>query len=152
MPRVNRREVVLAARSLIPTRFQHQGRCPGNRRQGGIDCAGVIKCTGDIIKEVLEDFIAYPRFQSARYLLPFVEKNLIRADGPAMGRVVLFHMFKNNPLPSHVGILSNKGMIHAFEDVGYVAEHNMSQCIPNRDESWMSRIHSYWDFRGVVAW
>jgi len=152
MPRILRTEVVKAARSLIPTRFQHQGRCPGNRRQGGIDCAGEIVCTGQLIGEILEDFIGYARYSSYKYLLPLVEKNLIIADGPALGRVVLFNMFRKNPLPTHIGILSDKGLIHAYEDVGYVAEHNMSQSIPKRAWMWSDRIHSYWDFKGVVTW
>ena len=116
---VQSREIVKTARTLINTPYHHQGRTPGV----GIDCIGVVITVGHQLNLFDYDYSNYTREADGK-LLTLVEKHCVKLPKLTEGAIAVF---KLSAIPHHVGIISkfrgNWGLIHAYQNVGRVREH-----------------------------
>lgn len=137
-----RKQVIEEARSYLGVRFCHQGR---SRR--GVDCAGLLFCVFDRVVGLKYNYGPYPNhLKSAmifRKMKEFGDRIDKRSAGP--GDVVLM-CFRGSS--THLGILTEKGVIHADGPIGKVIEHSISKSSMLGN----GRIAAYFRIRGVPAW
>lgn len=112
-------EIIQIARTLINTPYRHQGRTPGV----ALDCIGVIITVGHQLSLFDYDYNNYSREPDGT-LLSLVEKHCEKLPDLTEGAIAVF---KLSAIPHHVGIISmfrgNWGLIHAYQNVGRVREH-----------------------------
>jgi len=135
-----RTKIVAAARACIGTPFVHQARVIGS----GLDCIGLVVATakgagiepGDLPTD-------YPRISTTPRLLVELRKRLKSVDDPQPGDVLLF-WFKRPGIPQHLGIMTDLGVVHAYESGGRgtVVEHRL-------DKKWRRRIMAAFRMPGV---
>lgn len=136
-----RDDIVAAARAMLGTPFQHQGRQP----EAGLDCAGLVIAVCQRLDIAYLDAPAYGRRPHAGLLenhlaaQPCIESILI---GQALPGDLLLMRFVAEP--QHLAIHTDIGLIHACESAGAVVEHRM-------DHRWRRRIVAAWSFREVEA-
>lgn len=130
-------DILSAARECIGTPFAHQGRVPGV----GIDCAGLVCHVATRLGLHYDTPTNYPRTPYKGLLRAVLDRqnSLMHVDDHAPGDVLLMR-FKNDP--QHLAIVSDIGIIHAYESAGKCCEHSM-------DRTWHSRIICAYRFRGV---
>lgn len=138
---LQRSAIILAARECIGTPFHHQGRLVGV----GIDCVGVIAHIGARLGILLQDCAGYSRRPDGKTLMQYVRKSLVekKSDGEP-GDVVVFWVEKPN-LPSHVGVLTETGIVHALFGQK-CAEHRFPE------PYWAARMYAVYAFPGVAPW
>ena len=132
-------DILLEARTWIGTPFCHQGRL----KQVSCDCIGLIMGVarhlqirsqqGGLLHEY--DTNIYARIPRDNILEYSLDMHLCTTDHLFVGAVALFSL--NNHRLQHVGIISdykdNKfGLIHAYFDIGRVAEHYLDSVWSNR--------------------
>ena len=130
--------IVDAARQHLGTPFHHQGRAP----RKGIDCIGLLILIAKDLGYQAHDAVGYSLRPQGKRLENRLAKSCDRVEhltDAQEGDILCFH-FLGKGYPQHVGILTSKGMIHTYRDVGKVVEHTL-------DDSWMDRLHSIWRFR-----
>lgn len=139
------RDVVVTARSLLGTPYLHQGRTPGP--QGGIDCIGVpiaVVNRLDLFEEFFE-FTAYGRDGSG-LLEQEISLRCPRRDDPTPGAILLFKATPRQTVAQHCAICTewgqDLGMIHAYQNVGSVREHEL---IP----FWLDRLMAVYEFPNI---
>lgn len=126
-------KAVALARECLKTPFKHQGRVCGL----ALDCAGVLV---HVFKGLGVDYYDPPGYPRQPYE-GLLEK--IIGDQPHLtkipttdikaGDVVLFRIKTS---PSHIGICTGAGLVHAYYDTGRVVEQRLS--------SWQRHIaHAY---------
>lgn len=121
------RRIIELARSTLGTPFRHQGRQPGV----GLDCVGLVLWVGHRLGLTQFDLAAYSRFPRERQLLVHAsEAGFVEAARPFKGCVLCLRLLE---LPQHLGIMTERGMIHACQSAGRVVEHRL-------DCSWRDRI------------
>lgn len=112
-------EIVKTARTLINTPYRHQGRTPWV----ALDCIGVVIAVGHQLSLFDYDYSNYSREPDGT-LLTLVEKHCEKLPDLTEGAIAIF---KLSAIPHHVGIISkfrgNWGLIHAYQNVGRVKEH-----------------------------
>lgn len=136
-----RYEIVKKAREYIGTRFRHQGRKKG----GSVDCVGLLACVAQELGISDYDRKVYSS-QPTEGLLVSELKNIceeipIEEAGP--GDVLVFWISRKTKRTQHAGIMTDKGMIHAYQKVRKVVEHGL-------DDKWKSRLCTAFRFPGVV--
>lgn len=108
---MTRQEIIDAARQLLGTPWQHQGRVPGI----GIDCAGVIihilKLNG--IDYDVQGYGRQPDGNMTKHADACLRR--IRKEDVQPGDVLVFRVKR---LPQHIAILTDKGILHANERGG----------------------------------
>lgn len=130
-------EIIAAARACVGTPFRHQGRLPGV----GLDCAGLGIIAAKAVGIEIKDFSGYPAHPFDGMLKKmFDEQAYLQQIGihdAAPGDVLLMRI---NAAPQHVAILAENGyMIHAWQNIGKVAEHKI-------DEIWQRKIVAVYRF------
>lgn len=138
-----REQIVAEAREWIGTRWQHQAAIKGV----ATDCIGLIRGVGAScgrlphnlhqLPEVAE-FLGYGRTPDGR-LPRFLDLFFDKTSDPQPGDIPLMRFTGE---PQHVGILSDKGIIHAYAQVRKVVEHRM-------DAVWTGRVVAYYTWRGL---
>lgn len=136
------REIIVTARSLLETPYLHQGRVPG--KDGGLDCIGVPIVIINRLQLIgtFFDFTAYGRDGSgilektvAQYCKPLPE--------PRPGAMLLFKTTPEQTVAQHCGVCtdwgSELGMVHAYQNVGFVREHELIKF-------WQDRLVSVYAF------
>lgn len=130
-------DVFSAARELIGTPFQHQGRKKGI----GIDCAGVPIWTMKQLGLADINVSNYPRSPNGKMIVEIerhCEKTIIKP-----GVLVVYRI---SALPQHMGIISvyndGLGLIHAWDIAKEVVEHRLP-------EKWNDRLIGYYALPGV---
>ncbi len=132
--------IIAAARELLGMPFRHQGRAAS----GKTDCAGVIAHVADQHDLEYYDQQDYPRqpggarLEAALDAQPCLRR--VSLIDMAAGDVVLFR-FEGDP--QHLGICTGKGIVHAYETVGKVVEHDI-------DDRWQRRIVRVYRFVEAV--
>lgn len=119
--------LIEAARTFLGVPFRHQGR-----DILGIDCAGLVIASYRLCGTMLPDVKGYGREPWKDGLRAAVELGLgqpIQAERQP-GDVLLFRVRRE---PQHVAIVTDRGMIHAYADVGRVVETSL-------DTRWIDRI------------
>ncbi|MAU40304.1 MAG: hypothetical protein CMF31_01660 [Kordiimonas sp.] len=133
-----RQQIIVAARQLCGTPFCHQGR----HAALGLDCIGVIALTAEAIGlsvKVPEDYGRLPT--SGRLLREMKSAGMIprNASAARMGDVVLMRFAQD---PQHLGLLTDRGILHAWQGVDKVVEHNLSPI-------WQRRVVAVFSYPGV---
>ncbi len=126
-----RKDIVDKAREFLGTPFHHQGRLKGI----GLDCIGLISEVAGELGMRNEHKANYPRHPDGKTLLAGLKGNVerIEVDDAVPGDILVFWMDNNSKHPQHIGIKTDKGLIHTCQSTGKVVEH----CI---DEKWAKRI------------
>lgn len=135
-------DIVDTARGWIGTPFHHQGRKPGV----GLDCVGLLVCAARAHGLPVVDSTAYGRRPRPGVLLGYLRENCVEVPvdvaRKTVGAVLLFH-FISKAWPQHAGLVTDRGILHAYGDVGRVVEHPLS-------DELASAMHSGWAFKGIA--
>ena len=76
------------------------------------------------------DYNNYDRTPDSTMMMELIEKHCTPTDTPEEGDLLVFRIKKN---PQHCGLMTDGGIIHAYQSVGKVVEHPL-------DEWWSTRI------------
>jgi cell wall-associated NlpC family hydrolase len=131
--------IVREARKLIGTPFVHQGRAPG----AGIDCGGLVVVVADVCGYESKDVPPYSgqpeSVDTEAALAEFCDE--IHVDAAEPGDVVTF-LGSNygSKKATHMAILSDRGMIHAWDTARRTIEHAVTK-------GWQARIHKAFRMR-----
>lgn len=143
--------IVAAARQWVGTPYMHQQSMLGV----GVDCVGLIlgvgRATGllDISPEAWAPFAAYSRQPNPARMRKAMQQFLDESPFPRemlapAGSIGWFGWRED--LPMHLAIVAEfegrPTMIHAFELQGKCVENSI-------DETWRTRVDSWWHFPGV---
>lgn len=132
-------EIIAAARSMLKTPFKHQARVPGR----GLDCAGLLVCTCWAVGLPVEDVQGYGRNPWSGQLEQAIRRQPFLREVPKTdlrpSDVLLMRFSK---APQHVAIVTDLGIIHAYEHSGAVVEHRLA-------DVWRARITHAFRFEGI---
>lgn len=131
-----RQKIIAEARTYLGTPFVHQGRLKGK----GIDCIGLIVNVGKSLGLLDHDNTSYGRYPDGKTLMSELRKYLIEKDIEQLtaGDIAVY-WFKNPQMPTHVGIVSDYGLIHTYADIGKVVEHRLTK-------AWQKRLYAVFSF------
>lgn len=133
-----RRALVEAARLCLGTPFRHQGRQPGV----GLDCIGVVACAARKVGLTSYDVSAYSRLPQGDAIachLAAARLDEIPVSDARPGDLLLMRFTRE---AQHVALVTEKGILHAHQQVGRVVEHRL-------DASWRRRVLAAYRFEGV---
>jgi cell wall-associated NlpC family hydrolase len=108
----------------------------------GVDCYGVIEMVGRALGIPVPDGLTYSRLPDEKELLRNMDLyavNIPVAEAQP-GDIILLPYDKKI---RHMAILTDKGMIHAYEPVGKVVEHSI-------DRAWKGLIRRAYQYPGVA--
>lgn len=122
-------EIVNAAREYLGTPFHHQGRVKGV----GVDCAGLLVCVGrDLGLNVFDDvtYAHEPDPALLRMMLASQLKIVNPHQQPEPGDIVLMRWgAAHSQAATHLGIVSDIGLIHAYAPAHKVVETSIDDDI-----------------------
>lgn len=123
-----RKEIVKTAREYINTPCHHQGRAKGV----GVDCIGLIACVSKDLGLGFADrseFRNYKRLASANKALMTRHLDALCPKSPnrtwkkwKLGDILIFWVNPSHQRPQHMGIATEKGIIHANTQMRKVVE------------------------------
>ena len=130
--------IITAARAALGTPFAHQGRMPGV----ALDCAGLVVSVAAALGLPYLDSPGYGRSPANGLLEAALDSQpcLVRVATPEPGDILLMR-FQGEP--QHLGIFTGETMIHAWQVVGSVCEHRMT-------EAWLRRVVRVYRFVEVA--
>ncbi|MCY1441669.1 putative phage cell wall peptidase, NlpC/P60 family [compost metagenome] len=132
-------EIIAVARSMLKTPFKHQARVPGL----GLDCAGLLVCVCQELGVPIEDVQGYGRNPFNGLLEAAIRRQPFLREVPKgelqPGDVLLMRF---SQAPQHVAIVTDLGIIHAYEHSGSVVEHRLA-------DVWRARITHAFRFEGI---
>lgn len=117
--------IVAIAREYDQTPYIHQGRVKGV----GIDCIGLVICVCKELGLIDFDYFDYDRTPDSSQLMELLEKHCTPTIDPEPGDILVFRIKRE---PQHVGIMTDLGIIHAYQGAGKVVEHSL-------DDWWLKR-------------
>lgn len=138
---ITKENVVEIAKTYIGTPFHHLGRI----KEVGIDCIGVILGVAEELKISLiipPEAKKYGRKSKHRPLLECMEEQFIWVKKREVGSIVVSWFNSKTKEPSHLGIVTNVGLIHTNGNLGVVIEEHWSPL-------WTLRIVEYYKYPGV---
>ena len=140
-----RAQLIAEARTWIGTPFHHQGRL----KAVGVDCIGAMVAPAIACGLPLEDVTNYSRQPNPENTLAHLRRNL---DGIAVADArigdVLFFWFGIESEPHHFGLITDIGLLHAYDAVKKSGKPGL--CVETGlHKYWPRRIHSAWRFRGL---
>jgi len=117
------------ARSMVGVPYKHHGRS----RQG-VDCVGLIVVVAEELGIELQGHTDYKKVPNPDTLLKGILTHCTRTRGLSItpGNIALME-FSTVTGATHVGIITDLGILHAHEVRGYVAEHRIN-------DQWRKRI------------
>lgn len=133
-------DIIDTARQCLKTPFVHQGRIPGI----ALDCAGLVVVTADQLGIPIIDRLDYSRLpnngslEAALDIQPALKK--VSREDVQISDVLLMR-FKSEP--QHLGLYAGQTIIHTWQPVGCVCEHDL-------DAAWRRRIVAVYRFVGVT--
>lgn len=133
-------EVVAEARTWLGTPFRHQGRVKG---EAG-DCLGIVACVGKEKGGTDYDTLTYGRRPNPRRMSRLLGEHLVRIAVGEAGPADVLHMAWGS-LPMHLAIVTDVGILHAWEGAGRCVEHPL-------DFIWRSRIRAAYRFPALARW
>lgn len=120
-------ELFEAAREYEGVKFQHQGRY-----EWGLDCGGLLILSARKVGRYLYDIDGYSRMPDGKTLKDTMDDQLLKVTRTELKpNDILLMRFMGHP--QHIAIVTDKGMIHAWEKSGKVVEHRI-------DDKWRNRI------------
>lgn len=132
-----REQIIAEARTWLGTPWHHQARLKGV----GVDCIGLAIGVAKALGLSDYDIDGYGMQPDVKALVKTIESIATRigiADARP-GDMVLINFAQH---PQHLGILTDKGIIHALSRVGFVAEHRLSS-------EWRKNIWRAYRFPGI---
>lgn len=138
-----RRDIVAEARKFVGVPFFHAGRSPN-----GVDCVGLLSISAEAAGLAAYDNVDYSRIVDSQYMQAELEKCMVPLDGAQRllpGDVALFMIGRS---PQHVALITEVNgpysirMIHSYQTVGRVVEHDM-------DKPWRERLIRYYRWSGM---
>lgn len=133
-------EAISAARECLGTPFHHQGRIKGI----ALDCAGLIVSVAHDLGLEYIDQQGYGRDPYKDLLRTALNEQpcltVVPLDQMQAGDVLLMRFGRE---PQHLAIYTGSGIIHSFETVGIVCEHDLT-------EVWRRRILAVYRFKESV--
>lgn len=131
-------DILTAARACLNTPFVHQGRINGL----ALDCAGLIIHVAKTLGLPYEDHAGYARLPGNGLLEAALDQQpgLSRVFDLQAGDVILM---KFGGDPQHLGICGGENIIHAYQPVGKVCEHTLT-------DAWRRRIVRIYRFNEVA--
>ena len=116
-------DIINKSREYLGVPFKHQGRT----REKGLDCIGLLaRCGEDLGIEVLDDLTYSTKVNPAQLkegLERHCEKTLRLTYEPGYIGLMQFDKIYG---PTHTVLITDKGMIHAYNKRGCVVEHRMN--------------------------
>jgi hypothetical protein len=136
---VSRQEIITYARSLLGTKFHHQGRLPGV----GLDCVGVLVAIARKFELTFHDLDGYSRRPDGETLLRELDLCLTRICPCDVkpGDILTFWDGEKGKA-RHACLATDRGMLHSVIRSRKVVEHIMS-------EYWQTRLMVCYKFPGV---
>lgn len=131
MKRPTPNDIILEARSYLGTPVRHQGRKPGT----ALDCVGVLASICKQFHYPHKDLVAYDRYPDGSTLMALMSGHFdeVSKDETRDSDILVFNF---DGRPSHVGIKTDIGVLHAwlrrFDGRSRVVEHGLST-------AWLSR-------------
>jgi len=135
-----RTAIVAHARALLGVPFRHHGR-----DRHGVDCAGlVLRAMNDALGRG-DEFMDYPQRPSPDVVRAAIARHAdrITAADAGPGDVVLMD---GGLRAVHVGVLTDRGVIHANGVTGRVVEHRLGGLAAR------VRPVAYYRWNGVPSW
>jgi cell wall-associated NlpC family hydrolase len=133
---ITRVDIVMEARRWLGVRYKHQGRTVA-----GVDCAGLIIKVAHNLRVSKHDETNYARRPHGHDLMNSLNTHAIRVQREALPGDILLFSFQG--FPQHLGIRTDKGIIHSFATARKVVEHTY-------DNLWRSRLVYVYEFPGVI--
>lgn len=109
--------------------FRHQGRSPLR----GLDCVGLIIYVGHQLGLMNFDRTDYRKRPAPLLLRNMADRAGFKEISPQEGREGDIYLLKFGSSLEHAAIISDRGIIHAYEKLGRVVEHGLN-------EEWRCRI------------
>ena len=131
-------DIIAAARECLGTPFAHQGRINGL----ALDCAGLIIHVAKTLDLQHVDHSGYARLPGNGLLESALDNQpgLTRVSELQPGDIFLM---KFSGDPQHLGIYAGDTIIHAYQPVGKVCEHGLT-------DAWRRRIVRVYRFNEVA--
>lgn len=135
---MRRSEIVEAARRYLGTPYHHEGRVLGH----GIDCIGLLLCVARDCGAEVPEQQGYARVPDESRLIAGLDAHACRIElkDAQPGDIVAIPFIRKL---RHLAILTDKGMIHAYEPAGKVVEHAV-------DARWSRQFSRAYAFRGAI--
>lgn len=132
-------DILAIARSQLGTPFRHQGRVSGK----ALDCAGLAAYVARQLGAEYNEWPGYGRTPHRGLLQSVLDAQpcLLRVSDRQPGDILLM---KWNKEPMHVAICAGDTVIHAYESVGKVCEHDLTP-------DWQARIVAVYRFKDLSA-
>jgi NlpC/P60 family putative phage cell wall peptidase len=133
-----RDRIVAEARKYLGTPYHHQGRVLGH----GIDCYGLVEMVARGLGFDVPEGVRYSRIPDEAQLLAYMDQYAVQVDKRSYQLAdILIVPFRGQM--RHMAIVTEIGMIHAYEPSGMVVEHAI-------DDKWARRIARAYSFKEVV--
>ena len=131
-------DIIAATRACLGTPFVHQGRIPGL----ALDCAGLIIQVAKTLGLEHVDHSGYARLPGNGLLESALDNQpgITRVTDMQAGDVILM---KFSGDPQHLGICAGETIIHAYQPIGKVCEHGLT-------DAWRRRIVRIYRFNEVA--
>ena len=138
---MTRDDIIEAARECLGTPFRHQGRIP----HVALDCAGLVIAVAQVVGVEYLDQTGYSRSPSGGLLESALDgqPGLTRVGQLAAREAGDILLMRFSGDPQHLAIFSGTTIIHAYETVGKVCEHDMT-------DAWTRRIVRVYRFKEVA--
>lgn len=130
---MDRARIVSRARDYTGTPYRHQGRSIA-----GVDCIGLIIRVGeDLGYKINHEAYAYEQIPNPSVLWTGMNSNFKRQKDMQEGDILVFRIYKE---PQHMALyLGGNRMIHAYENIGKVSEHNFTP-------AWQKRLLAVYSY------
>lgn len=140
-PEVSASSIEATAREYLGTPWHHDARLKGV----GIDCTGLLVCVLTELGVPVEDHRGYGMGDEIDRLLEGLGEHCDPLEEGAAEWPGDILVYRGRLMWHHCGFRSAGGMIHSYASpsVMRVVEQPL-------DESWFSRLHSVWRYKGAV--
>lgn len=119
-------QIITTARDWLGTPYHHQARV----KRVGVDCIGLVIGVCWELGLIDFDYNNYDRTPDSTMMMELINNHCTPTDTPEEGDLLVFRIRKN---PQHCGLMTDIGVIHAYQSAGKVVEHPL-------DEWWSNRV------------
>lgn len=140
---ITRKAIIAEARTWLKTPYKHQGRKKGV----GVDCIGLPLGVGEVLGICGYDSVDYRRYGRRPPRGSCMLEYFDRECGPRRtehepGDMLVFWMNPITRRAQHIGIETDRGIIHTYADIGLVVEHALTA-------AWREKLICAYRFPGV---
>jgi len=138
---ITRKEIVAVAKTYVGTPFHHLGRV----KKIGIDCVGIILGVAEELNiplVILPEFKRYGRRSRQESLLYYMDEQFIWVENREVGSIAVSWYDRITKEPSHLGIVTEIGMVHTNGHLKIAIEEHWSP-------KWAMQIVGFYKYPGV---